>query len=628
MNVRELVPFVGWGVAGIPVVGTFFQAMFALAGVQGRSVPVVGGLVEAIISMPVFREAAVQFKSSTAIVLGLFALIAVAWVGQGVAMGAWRNRDATFAFAGLVSVLFLVLFFGVYAPLFSADVGGVGLALFVATPFVASVGALGGAWARDWDADLAVETAEALSNAEESLAAKRTAFEDAVERSLDDDSMATLEEYAPGAVADARSALDEERAWYDDVEAEIESIRSGSADAPVRRERAVEVRERVEAREPAAAVDRIESRLADAVLDVVERGDVAISVRSRYGTEYDLVNLPTTFREFELSPDGRSTHVGDVDHALRSMLDGEGDDLATVVSALERVEVHRERIQRHVAGAEDSFHESLSAAETDVERAREELQRLDGAVRARVEELAIDGQDDAVESVHAVERQLREARRDLHACRFDAAEEAVTAARETAAGLLTSVQFFGSVAGALGHGQERLSLPPEVSREMASALKPAFEREYDVEYAVRDGAIVLEPRADASASTALDPGRASTSPSTASSSDPDRESTTRSKHVDVESVVDEVLLLLDELRDAVDSGDRTVHLNTDSLPSFVATADSVAALEEFANRQSDLVDAVDVPATLPGIIDVRFAEGEAGDQALASLQERFKREYT
>ncbi|WP_323676771.1 hypothetical protein [Halorubellus sp. PRR65] len=622
MNVRELVPFVGWGVAGVPVVGTFLQAVFALAGVQGRSVPVVGGIVEAIISMPVFREAAVQFKSSTTLVLGLFALIALAWVGQGIAMGAWRNRDATFAFAGLVSVLFLVLFFGVYAPLFSADVGGVGLVLFVATPFVASVGALGGAWTRDWDADLEVETATALSNAEDSLASKRAALDDAVSRKLDEASMETLAEHAPNAVADARSAIEEEREGYADVEAELESIRTGSADASVRRERAIELRERVESRDPAAAAARIESRLAEAVLDVVERGDVDITVRSRYGKEYDLVNLPTTFREFELSPDGRSTHVGDVDHALRSMLDGEGDDLATVVSALERVEVHRERIQRHVEEAEASFHESLSSAETDVERTREELQRLEGAVRNRVTELAVDGQDESVESVHAVERKLRDARSALHACRFDAADEQVTVARETAAGLLTSVQFFGSVAGALGHGQERLSLPPEVSRSMASALKPAFEREYPVEYVVRDDAIVLRSRDGVDATATTESNRASTTP------DPEPQEPSPTKHVDMESVVDEVLLLLDEFRDAVDAGDRTVHVNTDSLPSFVATAESIAALEQFANRQSDLVESVDVPSTLPGIVDVRFAEETTGDAALESLQERFKREYT
>jgi hypothetical protein len=602
-------------------VGTFLQAVFALAGVQGRSVPVVGGVVEAIISMRVFREAAILFKESTAIVLVLFVLIALAWVGQGVAMGRLRNRDVTFACGGLVSVLFLALFFGVYAPLFSADVGAVGLGVFVATPFVASVGALGGAWVRDWDEDLAAETASTVTRATESLESKRTAFEDAVARRLGDEVLGTLEAYAPSAVADARAAIGEERAAYEELESGLESVRSAGGDAAARRERAIELRERVESRDPEAAVRRIESDLETAVLDVVDRGDVAISVRSRYGSTYDLVNLPGTFREFEVTPDGRSTHVDDVAHAVRSMTDREDAGLGEVMEALSRVEVHRERIERHVEDAESSFHEELSAAEGDVERTREELERLEGAVRERVQELLIDGHDDAIESVHAVDASLRDARQALHECRFDDAREEVRAARETAAGLLTTVQFFGSVAGALGHGQERLSLPSETSRTVAAAVQAAFEREYDVEYGVTDDAIVLRARDGDGPSQPVQSTQASSG--SAAESEPD----SRPTHVDMESVVDEVLLLLDELRDVLEPESRTVHLETGELPSYVATEESVTALERFAGRHGDLVESVDAPASLPGIVDVRFAEETTGDVALDTLRERFEHEY-
>jgi hypothetical protein len=621
MKGETVLPFVGWGVAGVPVVGTFLQAVFALAGVQGRSVPVVGGVVEAIISMRVFREAAILFKESTVIVLVLFVLIAVAWVGQGVAMGRLRNRDVTFACAGLVSVLFLALFFGVYAPLFSADVGVVGLGMFVATPFVASVGALGGAWVRDWDVDLEAETASTLTRAEESLESGRAAFEDAVSRRLDDEVLGTLEEYVPAAVEDARAAIEEERAAYAEVAEGIESVRAARGDAAARRERAIELGERAEGRDPEAVVDRMESQLEASVLDVVERGDVEISVRSRYGATYELVNLPGTFREFEVTPDGRSTHVDDVAHAIRSMTDREDAGLAEVTAALSRVAVHRERIERHVEDAESSFHEVLSAAEADVERTREELERLEGAVRERVEALLIDGQDDGIESVHAVNASLRDARQALHECRFDDAQESVRAARETAAGLLTTVQFFGSVASALGHGQERLSLPSETSRSVASAVKAAFEREYDVEYRVTGDAIVLRAR-DGGESPQSVQSRGVSSDSVA-----ENESPSRSTHVDMESVVDEVLLLLDELRDVLDPESRTVHLETSELPSYVATEESVMALERFAGRHGDLVASVDVPATPPGIVDVRFAEGTTGDVALKKLQDRFEHEY-
>ena len=154
MQDGQLLPFAGWGLAGLPVVGTFLQAAFALAGVEARTLPVVGGVVDAFISLQVFKQAAIQFKASTAVVLVLFVLIAAAWVGQGFTMELLRNRDATFACAGLVSVLFLVLFFGVYSSLFGSGIGVAQLALFFAVPFVASAGALGGAWLRDWEVDL------------------------------------------------------------------------------------------------------------------------------------------------------------------------------------------------------------------------------------------------------------------------------------------------------------------------------------------------------------------------------------------------------------------------------------------------------------------------------------------
>lgn len=620
MEQDELVPFVGWGVAGVPVVGTFFQAVFALAGVEARSLPVIGGVVNAFISMAVFREAAVLFKESTAMVLVLFVLIALAWVGQGIAMGVYRHRDATFACAGLVSVLFLALFFGVYSPLFAADVGVVGLVVFAGTPFVASVGALGGAWLRDWDVELQAETASALSAAASELETSREAFESGFRRRIGEETLETLAEYVPEPVASARSALEDERAVYDELEGELESVRAANVEPAMRRQRALEVKERIEERDPAAALDRIERELEGSVLDVVDRGDVEISVRSRYGRTYELVNLPSTFRELELGPDRQSTHVNDVGRAIRSVTDREDADLEAVVDALSTVETHRERIERHVSEVEESFHETMVAAEDDVEQTREELERLEGAVRERVEALLLEGVDESYESAHTVEELLRDARESLHACQFDDAERAVSEARATADGLVTTVQFFGSVAGALDHGQERLSLPDEVSREVAVAVAPAFEREYGVEYAVVDGAIVVEGRAERSRSSR---DRESTRDSTTETTDEG----SRSAYVDMEAVVDEVLLLFEELEDVAETGSASVHLESEELPGYVATGDALAALETFANRHSDLVASADAPEGPPGIVDLQFVEDVGAAAALRTLRERFKSEY-
>ncbi|MFD1645826.1 hypothetical protein [Haloarchaeobius litoreus] len=625
MQDGQLSPFAGWGLAGLPVVGTFLQAAFALAGVEARTLPVVGGVVDAFISLQVFREAAIQFKASTAVVLVLFVLIAAAWVGQGVAMGLLRNRDVTFACAGLVSVLFLVLFFGVYSSLFGSGIGVVQLGLFFAVPFVASAGALGGAWLRDWEVDLESAAAEDLSEASDLVARKRETFDAEYRRQVGEDTLDAVAELAPNAVAEARDAAEREREGYDELESKIGNVRSSVADASDGRRRAAELLESAKRRDPDAAVDRIQSDLADGVRTAVERGDVDLTVRSRYGRTYEVVNLQSTFREVRLPPSNEPTHVAEVDRTIGRLLGRDDVDLATVADALGEIRVHQERIERHVSDTEESFHASHEAAETDVERTRDELERLQGAVRDRVEEKLVDGHDPGVDSVHSVEEQLREAREALHDCRFDEAERLVGEARDTADGLLTAVQFFGSLAGALDHGQDRVSLPQAVDPELARDLAPAFESEYGVDYHVEDGHISVDTRGEpVSAAPTADRDR-SVGRSTATSSS---SSSSRDEYVNPEEYVDEVLLLFDELAAVAEAGSDTVHLETGDLPEYAVQSEALAAIERFCNRQNDLVESFDLPAGAPpGIVDVRFTDRNDAPAALDALYDRFKEQY-
>ena len=625
MQDGQLLPFAGWGLAGLPVVGTFLQAAFALAGVEARTLPVVGGVVDAFISLQVFREAAIQFKASTAVVLVLFVLIAAAWVGQGVAMGLLRNRDVTFACAGLVSVLFLVLFFGVYSSLFGSGIGVAQLALFFAVPFVASVGALGGAWLRDWEIDLESAAAEDLAQAVDLVDRKRETFESEYRRAIGEDTLDALAELAPNAVAEARDAVDRERGDYDELASKIERVRSSVADASEGRRRAAELLETAKRRDPEGAVERIQADLADGVDAAVERGDVDLTVRSRYGRTYEIVNLQSTFREVRLPPSNEPTHVGEVDRTVRRLLDRDDVDLATVADVLDEIRVHQERIERHVADTEETFDEAHEAAEADVERARDELDRLAGAVRERVESKLVEGHDPDVDSVHSVETQLREAREALHDCRFDEAERLVEDARNTADSLLTSVQFFGSLAGALDHGQDRVSLPDEVDSEFARDLAPAFESEYGVEYRVADGHISVSNRGESvSTESTRDRDRSTGRSSSAAGGS----SSGREEYVDPEEVVDEVLLLFDELSTAAEAGSGTVHLETGDLPDYAVQSEALAAIERFCSRQNDLVESFSVPAGAPpGIVDVRFTDRTDATAALDTLYDRFKEQY-
>jgi hypothetical protein len=128
---------VAWGTAGVPLIVTLVQTLMALFGYTSKSAGV-EPVADPLLSVPVLFEAAVVFKDSSVIVMGLFLLIAGAWVGQGVSMFSLEHREAAYGAVTLAAVLFFALFFGVYAPLFSSGVSAIQLLVFSLVPVVAS----------------------------------------------------------------------------------------------------------------------------------------------------------------------------------------------------------------------------------------------------------------------------------------------------------------------------------------------------------------------------------------------------------------------------------------------------------------------------------------------------------
>jgi hypothetical protein len=126
---------VAWGTAGVPLIVTLVQTLMALFGYTSKSAGV-EPVADPLLSVPVLFEAAVVFKDSSVIVMGLFLLIAGAWVGQGVSMFSLEHREAAYGAVTLAAVLFFALFFGVYAPLFSSGVSAIQLLVFSLVPVV------------------------------------------------------------------------------------------------------------------------------------------------------------------------------------------------------------------------------------------------------------------------------------------------------------------------------------------------------------------------------------------------------------------------------------------------------------------------------------------------------------
>ena len=643
---RETKPtLAAWGLAGVPILATFVQTTLAMIETTLGSAGL-GGVQDAIRSIAVFDAAAVLMWQSPTLVFGLFILIAGAWAAQGVAQFRRRNRDVTFAAAGLVSVLFFALFFGVYAPMFGMDVPMVQVVGFFAVPVVASGAAIGAALRHDWDEEIVEEKSAELAEVASELDEKREEFEETYRRRIGD--LDALSDVAPTGVERAKDSRREFRRECDDIAEDLDAAERQSADQL--RADAAALRSRVESLDPETEVQRIDDELRERVSSGVKTTYGTIQCWSRYDRAYELVNLPSRFREVDVPAFDSSVHIDRVSDVLSNRVE-EGDDLQTVGAAVGQVDDHVERVEAHVGEREAAFAETAEAAESDLETVEEKIERFDGRVADRLSEVAAEGRHDDLPSVRDVRAELDAGRDDLHDCRFDDAERRVESAAGSASELVTLVEFVWSVVGTIDHGGERVSLPSGVDEELVAELRAAFERDYDAEFRVEDGAVWLtypdEPvEAEAGGSrTASGSGSVGAVESRsdgreasgreasgreASGRDADGDGRDgRDERARPEEIIDSVLFVLRELKNAGRETDADrAELQTDDLPESVATPAVLNRVEQFAERQTDVIAEFDVQEDAPpGFVEMVPKDGTSTDRAIDALHERYQEQY-
>lgn len=109
-----------WGFAGIPILGTALQAVFAYSPRRAGEHVLLGPISDALRQLAILDRAALAFEADPAIIFGAFVVVAVGWLLVGVSM--WRNsRRSAIVAAGIVTT-FVLPFVGAYAPLLSAPV--------------------------------------------------------------------------------------------------------------------------------------------------------------------------------------------------------------------------------------------------------------------------------------------------------------------------------------------------------------------------------------------------------------------------------------------------------------------------------------------------------------------------
>lgn len=608
---------VAWGGAGLPLIVTLGQTVMALFGYTSASAgvePVTGPLL----SITVLYEAAVIFKQSSGLVLGLFLLIAVAWATQGVTMHRLEHREASYGTATLASVLFFVLFFGVYAPLYGNDAGiaPVQLGLFSLVPVGASGLMVYAAYDYPWSQTVDRAASEEIGEVEADLDRVETTFRETFDRRLDD--YQSLAELAPDAV---RTVEDRRREFDDQLTGARELIADCRAvsDPEERYSRVGDARQRVDGLQPEAVVDRIESGFRDRVADAVrgEFGDIV--VESSFGTPYEVVNLPTDYREFDIAGVDGAVHIRELDRTLVEVVESDAS-VGTVAAAVDDARQALDRIERHVADREEPVVTAVETAESDLDTVASELDRDRLPFTDRLREIAVAGRTDATRGTRELQRELRRVRDLLHDCEFDTASREAATVGEAADRLVVFVEFAGSVWSAVDARASGANVPAELTDNLVRSLAEAVERA-DEAVAVGhddDDRLVFEYADATTEPTAAEEDEAeSASDSTTA--------TNEETVAQADAVIDEVLYVLRELSATAESGDTFLQYNLEDLPSSMANPDVLVNLRRFAERQTDLFDRVDLQSPEPpGFLELTAAGDTNIEEAVATTRERFR----
>ena len=615
-----------WIGAGLPIVATSVEAVLVLAGVETLSIPVVGAIAAALRSLVVFDVAGGVFESSPSAILLLFLLTTVAWAVEGVAVFGLREREYAYAAAGFVT-LFSLLFLLAYSPVFASDVPVVQLGGFVSLAVVASGAAWGTVLVYDWDSDLDEATRTELSAAREAAREARRTFEDELDGRLDSRTRARLRSVAPGALDSVEARIDEFREDCDRIDDEADRIEAGDVAGPRDRARAATaLREEAEGLDPEGRVDGLAGTLAEQVAAAVREEFGDLHLVSRYGGAYEVRNL-TDYNELRLSSVGTTAQIGGTAHDLGERLAATVEDhsLPEVATAVDAARSHVESLRSHVDEQEARFADLAGTATERVEAATAEVEVVDGTPGERLEQLLLDGRyetDPPVgPSATAVEDALSEGRDRLHDCDFPAAIDRAETAVETAERLVATAEFFRAVDEAIAHGNGSVPIPAAAGDELATALKPAFERGRGVEYAVDGGRVRFGAAAEGG-------GRDAGADPTAGGEGGDLGRSVESG-VRPDEVVDEVVYVLRELRadaDAVRSAD-VVELQTADLPEQCTAPGVLENLTRFGERQHGVESFELQPGAPPGYLELRVDDDERPDDVIDRIHERYLNQY-
>lgn len=372
------------------------------------------------------------------------------------------------------------------------------------------------------------------------------------------------------------------------------------------------VREQQSRNEP---VESIEKTLYRGIEDAIADGKLDLSIRSRYGEKYEIVNLPSRLRETELPMMGERIYVQEIEKGVREWIDDEETPIHEIAYAIEAILDHRNDLERYVQNHEEAFGELYSDIESDIESIRSITGELDRTVGERTRMLVVEDRHDGFDGVGGLKTRVSEAKSKLHHCAFADATGQLRTIRSDADKLLTAVDFIRSLIGGIEHGQQSARLPTPTAEQLYTELEPLLEQQYGVTLSLEDGRVVIE----------RDETQTSSSPETGTTLNRDDRPTYDT--VEPGEATDEILYTLRELKQSPTT-ENAIQYQTEQLPDGIATRGLLEALAAFCRRQTDIVTEVTLQEDAPsGFLEIQFTETTEATAGIDELIDRFIARY-
>lgn len=596
----ERYAWVGWVLAGVPIISSSLRAGSALTGTNlVAPIPIAGQISAALQEMAVFVLAQDIAFQQVSLVLGFFLLILASWVAFGLLMIAGVRRrieSSSTVAAGVVtvaSVLYLALFFGVYNGLLTAELPVAQVALFFAVPVVASGSLVGSYYIYPWEDERYWRAIKDLKEAEKTAGRKRREFDDRLSEEIGGDPSET-------------SLLPDELAFpaeCREIENRAERIRNASSAEPDLddlQRRAQRVKLDAMELDPEEALQTLRTELEAQVREAAERKIGKLRLETPDGEQLEVENLP---REY--------THVpteADVDIVLSSqrsvseqIIELRTANRLTIIEAIRaiddvvdhvqtRVVPHVESQIRLLAPHVESWPTEDESGDDMVEQRAaivERFEAIEGLLGKSLYDIYVDGNDGTSElvSVADVREAVDEAENSVRRCTATDLEETVRWIDGMVASLQTAVDYYDrTFYRGLKEEREQLSLygrdatpEPVFDEHVFETLRQSVAKDFGAEYEIDWTAQTLTVTYDAGVSVPSD-DPAGVDEETAVTD------TTTSASEDVEWRVHS---LLDKITERSRDNEQVV-IDRDELPSGIDES-AISAFKSFVDTHDELL---------------------------------------